>query len=256
MTGGPTAASSVVRHARVPGGAARSQTRADPAQDRHHAGDGLHAQRRSAGACTATGTCSTQPRKDAARRATCQPEETEQNLYADGYKPPAGSKPKAVRVNPGTVLVQARPVESASGKITQQSPNSCYVLNDEPVLEGNNITNPAAGLRRRRRRHGRPNVNFGFTSARQERVRTRHQGNRPPRPGSAAAGGEQGSGVQHFAIGARRPADHRAVDRLQRSTPKGSTPPRARRSQAASRSPPRRNSPTSCSPARCRSAWN
>ena len=34
------------------------------------------------------------------------------NLYADNYKPPPGSKPKAVRVNPGTVLVQSRPVES------------------------------------------------------------------------------------------------------------------------------------------------
>ena len=50
------------------------------------------------------------------------PEETEQNLYADGYKPPAGAKMKAVRVNPGTVLVQARPMEPArNGKVTQPS---------------------------------------------------------------------------------------------------------------------------------------
>ena len=64
----------------------------------------------------------------------CPPQETEQDLYADGYKPPAGSKPKAVRVNPGTVLVQARPVETAAGKVTQPSPNSYYVVNDDPVL--------------------------------------------------------------------------------------------------------------------------
>ena len=44
--------------------------------------------------------------------AICGPAETEANLYADGYKPPAGSTPKAVRVNPGTILVQARPSES------------------------------------------------------------------------------------------------------------------------------------------------
>jgi len=97
-------------------------------------------------------------------KATCQPQETEQNLYADGYKPPAGSKPKAVRVNPGTVLVQARPVESAAGKITQQSPNSFYVLNDEPVLEGNNIKNPQQGFDEGAGGTGAPNVNFGFTS--------------------------------------------------------------------------------------------
>src|SRR5215831_6171895 len=70
------------------------------------------------------------------------PEETEQNLYADNYKPPAGAKVKAVRVNPGTVIVQARPVEGSSGKVTQASPNSYYVLNDNPVLTGGDIKTP------------------------------------------------------------------------------------------------------------------
>ena len=50
-------------------------------------------------------------------KAICAPEETEQNLYADKYKPPTGAKVEAVRVNPGTVVVQARPQESASGKV-------------------------------------------------------------------------------------------------------------------------------------------
>src|SRR6476646_6730366 len=60
------------------------------------------------------------------------PEETQQNLYADNYKAPAGAVVKAVRVNPGTILVQARPVEGKSGKVTNPSPNSWYVINDNP----------------------------------------------------------------------------------------------------------------------------
>jgi SecD/SecF fusion protein len=94
-------------------------------------------------------------------KPTCAPAETEQNLYADGYKAPAGSKPKAVRVNPGTVLVQARPEESAAGKVTQESPNSFYVINDEPVLTGNDVTNPQQG---NDESTGQPDVTFGFTS--------------------------------------------------------------------------------------------
>jgi SecD/SecF fusion protein len=94
----------------------------------------------------------------------CPPEENEADLYADNYKPPAGSKPKAVRVNPGTVLVQARPVEGKGGKVTQPSPNSFYVLNDDPVLNGNDIKNPAQGFDEGGGGTGAPNVNFGFTS--------------------------------------------------------------------------------------------
>jgi SecD/SecF fusion protein len=92
------------------------------------------------------------------------PEETEQNLYADNYKPPANAKTKVVRVNPGTVLVRARPVETASGKITQPSPNSYYVLNDAPVLTGSDITHPQQGFDEGAGGTGAPNVNFGFTS--------------------------------------------------------------------------------------------
>src|SRR5947209_6163056 len=71
--------------------------------------------------------------------AICQPAETQQNLYADGYKPPPGSKPKAVRVNPGTVLLQAHSVETNAGKVANRNPNSFYVVNDNPVLNGNDI---------------------------------------------------------------------------------------------------------------------
>ena len=89
------------------------------------------------------------------------PEETEANLTSEGFKAPKGAKLKTVRVNPGTVLVQARPVESAAGKVTQPSPNSWYVLNDDPVLTGSDITNPAESSESE---SGQPDVTFGFTS--------------------------------------------------------------------------------------------
>jgi SecD/SecF fusion protein len=92
------------------------------------------------------------------------PEETEQNLYAENYKPPPGVVAKAVRVNPGTVLVRARAVESSGGKVTQTSPNSWYVLNDNPVLRGSDITNPAQSFDEGAGGTGAPNVTFGFTS--------------------------------------------------------------------------------------------
>ncbi|HWX98221.1 MAG TPA: protein translocase subunit SecD [Solirubrobacteraceae bacterium] len=95
---------------------------------------------------------------------TCQPAETEQNLYAEGYKPPPGVVAKPVRVNPGTVLVQARSEENKSGKVVQPSPNSFYVLNDNPVLRGSDITHPQQSFDEGGGGTGAPNVTFGFTS--------------------------------------------------------------------------------------------
>jgi SecD/SecF fusion protein len=91
------------------------------------------------------------------------PEETERNLYAD-YRVPAGTKVKAVRVNPGTVLVQALPSESSKGKIINRTPNSWYVLNDDPVLTGADIRNPQQGFDEGAGGTGAPNVTFGFSS--------------------------------------------------------------------------------------------
>ncbi len=131
----------------------------------------------------------------------CEPQETEQNLYADGYKPPAGSKPKAVRVNPGTILLQARPVESPkTGKVTQQSPNSFYVVNDDPVLTGADITNPQQGFDEGGGGSGAPNVNFGFTSHGKEvfqRVTKEiaHRGQEAQLPGVSHE-----AALQHFAV--------------------------------------------------------
>jgi SecD/SecF fusion protein len=123
------------------------------------------------------------------------PEETEQNLYADGYKAPKGAK--AVRVNPGTVLLQAHPVESASGKVSNPSPNSYYVINDDPVLAGKDITNPVQG---NDETTGQPNVSFGFTSHGKkvfERVTKEiaHRGQEAQLPGVSKEAAQQ-----HFAV--------------------------------------------------------
>jgi SecD/SecF fusion protein len=128
------------------------------------------------------------------------PEETEQNLYADNYKPPAGATVKAVRVNPGTVIVQARPVENSSGKITQQSPNSYYVLNDNPVLTGGEITNPQQSFDEGSGGTGAPNVTFGFTSHgrsvfQQVTKEIAHRGQEAQLPGVPKEAAQQ-----HFAV--------------------------------------------------------
>jgi len=136
----------------------------------------------------------------AGNAVTCQPAETEAALYADGYKPPAGSQPKAVRVNPGTVLVQARATESNKGKIINRSPNSWYVLKDNPVLSGENITHPQQGFDEGAGGNGQPNVNFGFDSHGKtvfERVTKEiaHRGQEAQLPGVSKEAAEQ-----HFAV--------------------------------------------------------
>jgi SecD/SecF fusion protein len=133
-------------------------------------------------------------------KPTCAPAETEANLYADGYKPPAGAKVKTVRVNPGTVVVQAHPTEGAGGKILNESPNSWYVLNDEPVLTGADITNPQQGFDEGSGGNGQPNVNFGFSSRGKgtfEAVTKKiaHRGQEAQLPGVPKE-----AALQHFAV--------------------------------------------------------
>jgi SecD/SecF fusion protein len=125
------------------------------------------------------------------------PEETERDLYSGVGKLPVGAKLKAVRVNPGTVLVQAHPVESASGKISNPSPNSWYVLKDNPVLNGESITNPAQS---NDESTGQPDVTFGFTSHGKtvwERVTKEiaHRGQEAKLPGVSKE-----AALQHFAV--------------------------------------------------------
>jgi SecD/SecF fusion protein len=90
------------------------------------------------------------------------PEETEKNLFSE-KKLVKGPSVKAVRVNPGTVLVRARPVESNAGKVTNKTPNSWYVLKDDPVLTGADVKNPTQSFDEGGGGTGAPNVTFGFT---------------------------------------------------------------------------------------------
>jgi SecD/SecF fusion protein len=126
------------------------------------------------------------------------PEDTEQNLYGEGKKLPPGIKTKAVRVNPGTVLAQAQPVTGKEGKVTQPSPESWYVLNDNPALNGQEIKNPRQGFDNGG--SGAPNVTFEFNSkgiSTFKRV-TREiaeRGQQAQLPGISKQGAEQ-----HFAV--------------------------------------------------------
>jgi SecD/SecF fusion protein len=127
------------------------------------------------------------------------PEETEKNLYSD-FKVPAGAKVKAARVNPGTVLVQARPVESASGKVTNKSPNSWYVVEDKPVLTGADVKNPRQSFDEGGGGTGAPNVTFEFTGHgksvfQQVTKEIAHRGQEAQLPGVGKEAAQQ-----HFAV--------------------------------------------------------
>jgi SecD/SecF fusion protein len=129
------------------------------------------------------------------------PEDTIANLYADNYKPPVGSKTKTVRVNPGTVLARAQAeTEPKTGKVTKAEPESWYVLNDNPVLSGSDITHPTQSFESGGGSAGAPDVTFGFNSGGGttfQRV-TREiaqRGQNSALPGVAPA-----AALQHFAV--------------------------------------------------------
>jgi SecD/SecF fusion protein len=143
----------------------------------------------------------------------CAPADTESELYADNYRPPIGAKAKAVRVNPGTVLVQAHP-EELQNKVVKAEPNSFYVLNDNPVLSGEDINNPQQsyqnegagsgnlleGGKNEGADSGQPDVTFGFSAhgrAVFERITKEiaERGENEQLPGVSKA-----EALQHFAI--------------------------------------------------------
>jgi SecD/SecF fusion protein len=128
------------------------------------------------------------------------PEETEKSLYSELKNVPPGAKLKAVRVNPGTVLVRARAVESATGKVTQKSPNSWFVIKDNPVLTGADVKNPTQSFDEGAGGTGAPNVTFGFTGHGQsvfQRVTKEiaHRGQEAQLPGVGKEAAQQ-----HFAV--------------------------------------------------------
>jgi SecD/SecF fusion protein len=134
-------------------------------------------------------------------KGTCAPAETKENLYADGYRAPAGAVVQAVRVNPGTVVVRSRALENEkTGKVVNESPNSWYVLDDRPVLKGADITNPQQGFDEGGGGNGQPNVTFGFTGHGKgifERVTKEiaHRGQEAQLPGVSRE-----AALQHFAV--------------------------------------------------------
>jgi SecD/SecF fusion protein len=98
------------------------------------------------------------------RKVLRGPEDTYEDLFSDNPKFPKGAKLKAVRVNPGTVLAEASPELNSSGTAINPEPESWYVLNDNPVLNGNDIRNPVQSYESGAGSTGAPDVTFGFSS--------------------------------------------------------------------------------------------
>lgn len=90
------------------------------------------------------------------------PDETKAELYSDFTAQQAGGL-EAVHVNPGTVVVRARAAETQSGEITEQTPDSFFVLRDEPALDGSEIEHPQQAFEEGAGGSGAPNVVFSFT---------------------------------------------------------------------------------------------
>jgi SecD/SecF fusion protein len=124
------------------------------------------------------------------------PEDTQHELYAAGLHVPPGAKVRAVHVNPGTVVVQALPEEPTNGKV--HTTNSWYVLNDNPVLTGNDMTNPRQEFENGGT--GAPDVAFDFTGS--GRRIFEHVTRQVARRGENAAlpGIPKSATLQHFAI--------------------------------------------------------
>jgi SecD/SecF fusion protein len=91
------------------------------------------------------------------------PEDTYKDLFSDRGPPPKGDQVRAVRVNPGTLVMQALPeVNATTGAVINANPQSFYVLNDNPALSGSDIRSPTASTDPTT---GEPNVTFGFSSS-------------------------------------------------------------------------------------------
>ena len=98
---------------------------------------GARPNRRSTAASTAPGTCSTPSTK----RCCAGPRKPKQTSTPKPSKR-RRARVKAVRVNPGTVLVQARPVESAAGKVTNPRRTAGTCSTTTRCSPGSDITNP------------------------------------------------------------------------------------------------------------------
>jgi SecD/SecF fusion protein len=91
-------------------------------------------------------------------------------------------------------------VESAAGKVTQASPNSWFVMNDDPVLTGTDVKNPTQSFEEAGGGSGQPDVTFGFTSHgqkvfQQTTKEIAHRGQEAQLPGV-----NKEAAQQHFAV--------------------------------------------------------
>ena len=188
--------------ARVPGGPARRQTPGDPAQERHHWTPGCTPAQVNGCIYGAWYLVDTKHEKvlcAATSRSAARP--TRADLYADNYKPPPDAKVEGGARQPGHGARPGPPMETQPAKSPRPSPNSCYVLNDDPVLDGADINNPQQSFRTKAAAAPVSRTSRSASPARAQGLPAGHQGDRPARPGSAAAGRHQGqAALQHFAI--------------------------------------------------------
>jgi SecD/SecF fusion protein len=134
------------------------------------------------------------------RKVLRGPEDTYEDLYSDNPKFPKGAKLKAIRVNPGTVLAEASPELNSSGKAVVPEPESWYVLNDNPVLSGEDVKNPVQSYENGGGGSGAPDVTFEFSSGAKstfQRV-TREIAQRGQN--AALPGVNPEAALQHFAV--------------------------------------------------------
>jgi SecD/SecF fusion protein len=125
------------------------------------------------------------------------PTTTEAELNAQAIATKRHAVLKPVLAPPGTVVVRARPEEDRQGKVINAEPKKFYVLKDDPVLSGSDITSPREESENG---NGQPVVAFGFSGsggATFERV-TREiarRGEEAQLPGTSHE-----AALQHFAI--------------------------------------------------------
>jgi SecD/SecF fusion protein len=134
------------------------------------------------------------------RKVLRGPEDTYEDLSSDNPKFPKGAKLKAVHVNPGTVLAEASPELNSAGKAIVPEPESWYVLNDDPVLSGEDVKNPTQSYESGAGGSGAPDVTFEFSSGAKstfQRV-TREIAQRGQN--AALPGVNPEAALQHFAV--------------------------------------------------------
>ena len=130
-----------------------------------------------------------------------RPQETEAEPVRRRLRTPPKRRQAEGRARQPRHRARAGPTgRSDAGKVTQPSPNSCYVLNDDPVLNGTDITNPQQSFDEGAGGPAQPNVTFGFTSHGKsvfERVTKEiaHRGQEAQLPGVTNE-----AALQHFAV--------------------------------------------------------